>query len=343
LWIAHTAVRSAENEADNTTETIASKLASLEATSSLFAKKTQRFTQSNSKDQAAFSSVNNQAKVNTTVAPVKSSTENPLIGHSTSEGITTDLGGVFYLLNLMQRLDMPDCFEPDWPLQQLSPWALLELLARGLLLQSGSDNPEDPLWQLLSQLDGREPETPIGEGFFAADHYRIPLPWLQMIANGPMDIAYAQTAGVFRIWSTAEYLIAEQASGAGQTTREQVLSVMNCYDSIALNSLKRKAFYKSPVFDTHALLKQVASPDLLRWLNYVLPFISYLLALLTRNDTGQFDSNLLRCRGRVFVTNAHIDFCTKLDNIALPIRCAGLDVNPGWLPECGKVVLFQFE
>ena len=49
-------------------------------------------------------------------------------------GIAPGLGGVLFLLNLMQRLDLAGCFEADWRLaSQVGPWGVLELLARGLL------------------------------------------------------------------------------------------------------------------------------------------------------------------------------------------------------------------
>ena len=127
--------------------------------------------------------------------------------HLASEGVTTDLGGVLYLINLMQRLDLPACFEHDWQLQsQVSPWALLELIARSLLLQLDRDFSEDALWQVLAQLDGRAQGAPIGGRFVGPDSYQIPLRWLQVVSD-QYEISYASKANRLRVWSSVDFLI----------------------------------------------------------------------------------------------------------------------------------------
>jgi hypothetical protein len=72
--------------------------------------------------------------------------------------IHTDLGGVFFLLNLAleQRLygdftRPADCGLP------LSPWDLLALVGPRLL---GRSMPDDPVWNLLARLAGRD-RTPL--------------------------------------------------------------------------------------------------------------------------------------------------------------------------------------
>jgi hypothetical protein len=79
-------------------------------------------------------------------------------------GVLTELGGVLFLINAMQQLDLPACFEPDWRLaSQVGPWGVLELLGRGLLtLESPpsrqvGDFAEEPLWTALAAIDGRQP------------------------------------------------------------------------------------------------------------------------------------------------------------------------------------------
>lgn len=77
------------------------------------------------------------------------------------EGIATRLGGLFYLVNLMLRLGLPEAYTDD-----LGPWACLEALGRALLpaCDEWSDLAEDPVWAALAELDGREPRTLQGEG-----------------------------------------------------------------------------------------------------------------------------------------------------------------------------------
>jgi hypothetical protein len=52
---------------------------------------------------------------------------------------------------------------------------------------------------------------------------------------------------------------------------------------------------------------------------------------------------LLRRTGEVAVTSSHVDVTFPLVSIWLPARLAGLDVDPGWVPWLGRVVLFHYE
>ncbi|MDA8018117.1 MAG: hypothetical protein MPN21_11785 [Thermoanaerobaculia bacterium] len=51
---------------------------------------------------------------------------------------------------------------------------------------------------------------------------------------------------------------------------------------------------------------------------------------------------LLAVPGRLYVTGTHVDLVVPLDHISVPVRQAGLDRDPGWVPELGRVVLFHF-
>ena len=84
-------------------------------------------------------------------------------GHPSPDAVRTRLAGVLYLLNLTDRLEFPDDPDHRWRVGELSGWALLELLGRGLLdSPDRPDDEHDPLWRLLAQLDGRPPATPVG-------------------------------------------------------------------------------------------------------------------------------------------------------------------------------------
>jgi hypothetical protein len=73
------------------------------------------------------------------------------------EGIETQLGGVFYLVNLITRLDLLASFQEECQNEsQMGSWGVLELLAKALLADQYQDLETDPLWPVLAQLDGRE-------------------------------------------------------------------------------------------------------------------------------------------------------------------------------------------
>jgi hypothetical protein len=44
----------------------------------------------------------------------------------------------------------------------------------------------------------------------------------------------------------------------------------------------------------------------------------------------------------VLVTGTHVDAVLRLQDIDLAVRVAGLDRDPGWAPQLGRIVLFHF-
>jgi len=261
-----------------------------------------------------------------------------------AEGVITQLGGVLYLINLMQRLNLPACFEDEWHLQSMmSPWAILELIARGLLLQTGDDYSDDPLWGLLAHLDGRKLDEPVGKNFVSSERYKVPASWMQYISKESSDISYAGNSGRLWVWDSKGFLLAEQKRCTKQSMCEQALTIVNSFDDYAVTSVTERSPTEIPLVDSSILSTLTISDDLTHWLCSVLPYMNHLLIQLTGVEGNCFDTSLLQCRGRLFVTNTHIDFCTGLENISPAIRCAGLDQDPGWLPEVGRVVLFHFD
>jgi hypothetical protein len=73
--------------------------------------------------------------------------------NAVADGIRTKLGGVFYLLNLAQRLGAPDRYGSGEKV--VGPWAWCECVARSLLVEADGEVPADPIWQVLPELDGR--------------------------------------------------------------------------------------------------------------------------------------------------------------------------------------------
>lgn len=74
----------------------------------------------------------------------------------------TELGGVWYLVNAIEETIGEGILARPDPDGQVRPWAALEVLARALLREPGTDgrsipHSEDALWRLLARLDGRDP------------------------------------------------------------------------------------------------------------------------------------------------------------------------------------------
>jgi hypothetical protein len=88
------------------------------------------------------------------------------------------------------------------------------------------------------------------------------------------------------------------------------------------------------------------NPDLIRWLALALPTIRWLLGQALSPAAPQaldLERTLLLHPGRLYVTSTHVDLVMRLDDISLPVRLAGLDRDPGWLPDFGRVVAFHFK
>ena len=88
-------------------------------------------------------------------------------------------------------------------------------------------------------------------------------------------------------------------------------------------------------FDTRQALEQLAP----------LPAASELNALAQRwyAKTEVWNSELLCLDATIEFSPSHVDIHTTINNVQLPVRLAGLDINPGWLPWLGKVVSFHYD
>ncbi|HSJ08982.1 MAG TPA: hypothetical protein VK928_03690, partial [Longimicrobiales bacterium] len=91
----------------------------------------------------------------------------------------------------------------------------------------------------------------------------------------------------------------------------------------------------------HAL--DAPSHDVVTFMNEALPPLRARLAATLRpaDDDGLACALLLRS-GRIQPTTTHVDVHLHLDEARLDVRLAGLDANPGWVPELGRVVGFHY-
>ena len=83
-------------------------------------------------------------------------------------------------------------------------------------------------------------------------------------------------------------------------------------------------------------------PLLARWLALALPFVALRLRLALGLPAEASPAPLLWLPGQLYVTRTHVDLVASLEHISLPVRLAGLDRNPGWLPDFARVVTFHF-
>jgi hypothetical protein len=252
------------------------------------------------------------------------------------EGVTTDLGGALYLINLLTALDLPEGWpaRPDRPVG-LTFWGLLELVARHLLSDPGMD--QDPLWALLAVLDHREPGAPPA-GRVAADAcIRLPLDWLDG-AGAEAGIRCRVDGGRLRCW-IGDLPVLDGPDPGSEGARRALLAGLGrpaAPDASGTPTLSE---------DPGASACPHPDPGLRRWLALLLPFLRWRLAgamRLPAADPAALDLALLRCRARLYLSGPHLDMVAPLHAISLPVRRAGLDRDPGWLAAPGRVVSFHF-
>jgi hypothetical protein len=295
-------------------------------------------------ENSATNTANNDVKAD---GRVITSVDNNAEEQTTTRGelaFETVYGGVLYLINLMINLGLPDCFESDWKLaSRVGPSALLELLGRGLLETAGINCDDDALWLLLAKLDGRDPAVSPAVMMSDAKAYHLPIDWVAQLAESerPQSFRWAAAGGRLRVWSQSPYLLVDTQCPAKDARKCAELE-LDRFVAGSRKVLKRAAFSSAPLAIYHDKHLTVVE----RFLRYVIPYIQWRIGqalALERESQPKEIADLLYCRARIYLTSSHVDLVTDIDNISISARVAGLDKDPGWLPQFGKVVLFHYE
>jgi hypothetical protein len=87
------------------------------------------------------------------------------------------------------------------------------------------------------------------------------------------------------------------------------------------------------------------APALRRFLAFLMPYLCWRLAasLGLRNPSQrQLATTVLHRPAVIWLTSSHVDVVMNLGQATGQIRRSGLDADPGWLPEFGRVVKFHY-
>lgn len=195
--------------------------------------------------------------------------------------------GVFFLVNVLRSMGFFRALDEHFGVEPaVGGWAWVELVARALLGPDAGGLADDPLWRVLAELDGREPDVLPGGGFVAPRTEALPERWIDLFRGAP------------------------------------------------------------PAPESSPPLGMRPSAALRRFLDVVIPVIrariEAALAAAGGDADERLETALLRRMGTVAATRTHVDVHLELDQATLPVRLAGLDANPGWVPELARVVTFYF-
>ncbi len=289
--------------------------------------------------------------------------------------LDTQLSGCFYLINLLEQLELPECMNEAWGIDRvLSRWALLELVSRSLIGDQIADFKNDSIWNLFAKLDDRNAKSRIGEQLKSYPDYNLPLDWWHyLLEHGDaanldnesgesksqeVEVHWAMQRETLRIWSQGCIIVERKIKLFGLDLESRNAKK---YDDIKIKivdeslqayrksgcevSLIQSDFEKAPIEEVILHNKKNISPSMQRWASLTTPFIRhYLKSQLSLDSLGNdvLIDTLFQFPSRVYFTSSHIDVVAELKHTRLDVRCSGLDQNPGWLPLFGRVFQFHF-
>jgi hypothetical protein len=236
-------------------------------------------------------------------------------------GCPTSLGGIFYLIHLLRRSSLFD-FNIG-----LGGWALLEVLARCLLDRVSTNVSGDPVWAALPMLDGRDPGADPAEAFQPQMIYEAPDSWLRNLDSPTRSIRFR--SGRVELWHPEGFCTFDSQDPA-PLDRAWVSQFTRLS-----RAQRRKLIPETRVCPVGLN----PSPQLRRFLHFILPFARWRLRQAL-GDTS-IEEILLR-DGTLYASRTHVDLVMGMKQVSVVARLAGLDKNPGWVLELGRVVIFHF-
>ena len=283
------------------------------------------------------------AEPNARAQPARTPATNPPV-LVTAEGIETGLAGLLYLINLMRWLDLPAAAHAGGLDARLGAWGLLEGMAR-LFLPAGVDPlAADPLWYCLAELDGRSAGSVIGAGLPQAVIYRLPGEWVQR--RLPIDRPWgaATVRGRLRIADLARGVLIADVPLAGRSPDVAGAGEIERYRAAGVDARLAPAPSIHLPYLPRAVRASMA-PGPAWWLRRASGFLRYALAQQMRcapDELAAVLSGLCRRRGRVTISRTHVDLALTMEQIDMRARRSGLDQDPGWAPDFGRIITFHF-
>lgn len=242
--------------------------------------------------------------------------------------VETELGGIFYLVNLALFLDLYGDF--TMPAQSGLTLSIFDFLALAGQRLIGSRILDDPVWGLLAEMAGRRDGDELGEGFEPADKWRLPLPWLQAFPE-ECRLEWTTADKRLRVKHPAGFLLIDVPLSDDPV--KQLKREMKVYNAGAKWRLSHKAISFSP-----------HDNRLGQWLDWLMPYLAARLCrALGTSDVADLARTLCAQRASILLTAVHLDIFFMLTEHPLEIRVAGLDRDPGWVPAAGRFVRFHYQ
>lgn len=241
--------------------------------------------------------------------------------------IKTELGGLFYLINLGLFLDLyGDFTSPARPGIELPIWDFVTLAGQRLLRDYP---PDDPVWPLLAGLAGRGPENNPGQFYTPPTQWRLSPKWLTPFGE--------ESGGQWYI----NHNRLQAFHPAGFTLLNVPLTDEDPLTQLECEVQRYAGLVRFEPVPTALVMPAEATTSLQCWLGWLLPYVE---ARLERALGVARPGKLLGYHpAQIYLTATHLDVVLPLAGLPLEIRLAGLDRNPGWVPAAGRFISFYFE
>lgn len=179
--------------------------------------------------------------------------------------------------------------------------------------------------------------TRLGGAFYLVNLLtRLPLPWgIEKLARlNPWELLGAMTADLL-----GDRLFDYLGDPLWGLLRE--LAHLDPDEQWGATMIQPDRFVAPPLAALSAEASAQTAPALAWWLIRSRPLMHYLLKCTFSNPVRRVET-LLATPATLVVTHTHIDVHMPLDAIDIDMRRAGLDRDPGWVPEFGYIVTFHF-
>ena len=254
------------------------------------------------------------------------SDHNP-IAEPAIDGVETNHGGIFYLINLALHLDLyGDFTNPTRPGLDLPIADFLALVSESLI---GPALQQDPIWPLLANLAHRTTSIEPGSHFHPPESWRLPPFWLRSFPE-PGDWPWSILGGRLRLWHHAGFPVLDIPL---DNSTHQLATEIRPYQT--LTPIRLKLPPEPRVFPSESPQKT--------WLGWLVPYLRFrLLRGLGLNESDDLTSILFQHHATIHLSSDRLDVVLRLEDLPISVRLSGLDRDPGFVPSAGRTIAFHF-
>jgi len=242
------------------------------------------------------------------------------------DGVASDLATMLFLVNFLDWLDAPGTGVLP---EVATGWATVELLARHLLGARMADMVDDTLWDVLAQLDGRAPGSSARVELGPEDPLWLPQPWLERWPPNPPALTCAHYEDRFLVTSDDGSYVVSDLPGGPERRRLLLDQEVERLRRLSIELNPGAALDHGPAASPPRRAEERFGASVGQFVAWLLRSRGITVDALTRP-------------GRIAVTGTHLDVLISLEHVDLAVRMAGLDRDPGWMPDLGRIVLFHF-